>query len=162
MCLIDKDIDRHTNYKQGDIMLEIKKHAIGLLSTLTIILCTSSLMSNSDLDNNMNPIGNNDTAEILHTAEVMPEIEGGIQKLYKIIEYPPKARSNNVEGRVLIRFIVDKDGNVKQPEILKDIGSGCGAAAIKGLENLKFTPGTQDGLSISVYYTLPVTFKLHG
>lgn len=67
---------------------------------------------------------------------------------------------NNVEGRVFIRFIVDENGEVQEPEILKDIGAGCGEAAIEGIKQLKFTPGTQNGQPVSVYYTLPVTFKL--
>ena len=101
-----------------------------------------------------------DTTEVLSMAEVMPEIEGGLKKIYENIEYPREARMNNVEGRVFVKFIVDENGNVQNPEVLKDIGAGCGEAAIEGIKKVKFKPGMQNGQPVSVYYTLPVTFKL--
>lgn len=101
-----------------------------------------------------------DTVEVLAMAEVMPEIKGGIKEVYKHIEYPREARRNNVEGRVFVKFIVDESGNVKNPQVLKDIGAGCGEAAIEGIKKVKFSPGTNSGKPVSVYYTLPITFKI--
>ncbi len=101
-----------------------------------------------------------DTAEVLSMADVMPEIVGGLKELYKHIKYPRAASMNNVEGRVFVRFIVDESGNVKNPEVLKDIGAGCGEAAIEGIKKVKFKPATNGGLPVSVYYTLPITFKI--
>lgn len=93
-------------------------------------------------------------------ADVMPEIVGGLKEVYKNIKYPRAASMNNVEGRVFVRFIVDENGNVKKPEVLKDIGAGCGEAAIEGIKKVKFTPATNGGQPVSVYYTLPITFKI--
>lgn len=59
-----------------------------------------------------------------------------------------------------VRFVVDESGNVKNPEVLKDIGAGCGEAAIEGIKKVKFTPATNGGQPVSVYYTLPITFKI--
>lgn len=101
-----------------------------------------------------------DTAEVLTMADVMPEIVGGLKELYKNIKYPRAASMNNVQGRVFVRFIVDESGNVKNPEVLKDIGAGCGEAAIEGIKKVKFTPATNGGQPVSVYYTLPITFKI--
>ena len=101
-----------------------------------------------------------DTAEVFTMVDVMPEIIGGIQEVYKHIEYPRNAKSAEIEGRVFIRFVVDESGKVKNPEVLKDIGGGCGEAALKGIKKVKFKPGTNDGSAVSVYYTLPITFKL--
>lgn len=101
-----------------------------------------------------------DTAEVLTMADEMPEIVGGLKEVYKHIKYPRAATMNNVEGRVFVRFIVDESGNVKKPEILKDIGAGCGEAAIEGIKKVKFTPAKNGGKPVSVYYTLPVTFKI--
>lgn len=101
-----------------------------------------------------------DTAEVLTMADVMPEIVGGLKEVYKNIKYPRAASMNNVEGRVFVRFIVDENGNVKKPEVLKDIGAGCGEAAIEGIKKVKFTPATNGGQPVSVYYTLPITFKI--
>ena len=69
-----------------------------------------------------------DTSEVFTMVEVMPEIEGGIQEVYKHIEYPRAARAAEIEGRVFIKFIVDENGSVSNPQVLKDIGAGCGDA----------------------------------
>ncbi len=92
--------------------------------------------------------------------DVMPEIKGGLKEFYKQIKYPNQAQRERIEGRVFIKFIVDENGDVKNPEILKDIGGGCGEAAIEGIQKVKFTPGRNAGQPVSVYYTLPVTFRL--
>jgi periplasmic protein TonB len=90
-----------------------------------------------------------------------------LQYLYKNLKYPAIARENGVEGRVYIQFVVERDGSVTDTKIVRDIGAGCGAAAlsvVEGMNNLpqKWTPGKQRGSSVRVLYTLPVTFKLEG
>ncbi len=101
-----------------------------------------------------------DSSEIFSVVEKMPEVEGGYSSVYENIEYPPLAIRNRVEGKVFVKFIVDENGNVSNPEILKDIGSGCGEAVLKGIKDVKFTPGEQGGKKVKVYYTMPVNFKL--
>lgn len=101
-----------------------------------------------------------DTTEVLAMAETMPEIIGGIQEVYKHIDYPRQAILGGVEGRVFVKFIVDENGNVKKPVVLRDIGAGCGEAAVKGISKVKFKPAMNDGKPVSVYYTLPITFKI--
>jgi protein TonB len=81
--------------------------------------------------------------------------------IYKNIKYPPIARENGVEGTVVIRFVVDKNGNVKEPEILRDIKAGCGAEAMRVVNMMpKWKPGQQRGRKVPVYFNLPVKFKL--
>ncbi len=136
-----------------------EKTAFGALIVATVMIFSSSLfanITNEEVETEVKV----DTTEVLTVAEVMPEIEGGIQELYKKIVYPRAAQQNNVEGRVFIRFIVDENGDVQSPEILRDIGAGCGDAAVAAIEKVKFTPGKQNGQPVSVYFTLPVTFKL--
>jgi len=81
------------------------------------------------------------------------------------IKYPPIARENGVEGVTVIKFYVDKDGTVKAPELLKDIGAGCGKEAMRVVnmmnkEGIKWVPGKQRGKPVKVYFNLPVRFKL--
>ncbi len=81
------------------------------------------------------------------------------------IKYPPIARENGVEGVTVIKFYVDKDGSVKAPELLKDIGAGCGKEAMRVVnlmnkEGIKWIPGKQRGKPVKVYFNLPVRFKL--
>ncbi len=90
-----------------------------------------------------------------------------LQYLYKNLKYPAIARENGVEGRVYIQFVVEKDGTVQDANIVRDIGAGCGQAALKVVVNMnnlpqKWSPGKQRGKAVRVLYTLPVTFKLEG
>jgi|GEM_PF-557001 len=101
-----------------------------------------------------------DSSGVYSMVEQMPQIVGGISELYEHIEYPKEALDRRIEGRVFVQFIVDRNGNVTDPEILKDIGFGCGEAAVKALTKISFTPGIQNGVEVPVSYTLPVTFKL--
>lgn len=126
---------------------------------LLLMLAVSGLVQADEIEN-YSFVSVADTAEVLTMADVMPEIVGGLKEVYKHIKYPRAASMNNVEGRVFVRFIVDENGNVKKPEVLKDIGAGCGEAAIEGIKKVKFTPATNGGQPVSVYYTLPITFKI--
>ena len=90
-----------------------------------------------------------------------------MEYIYSNLKYPPIATENGIEGRVTIRFVVDKDGKVGGVEILRDIGGGCGEAAkkvIEGMNNMpqRWAPGRQGGRKVKVYFTLPVIFKLNG
>jgi len=90
-----------------------------------------------------------------------------LQYIYKNLKYPAIARENGVEGMCVIQFVVGKNGAVNEAKIVRDIGAGCGDAAlsvVNGMNNLpeKWTPGKQRGKSVKVLYTLPVRFKLEG
>ncbi|HMR87207.1 MAG TPA: TonB family protein [Saprospiraceae bacterium] len=81
--------------------------------------------------------------------------------IYKHLKYPPLALENEIEGTVIISFVVDKTGKLKDLEIVRDIGGGCGVAAskvIKGLSN--WTPGYHNDNAVNVKYTIPISFKL--
>jgi protein TonB len=104
--------------------------------------------------------------EIFDRAEVMPGYPGGVPELMKFLQknirYPSLARENGLEGKVIVKFYVDTDGTVREPTVLKDgVGGGCGDEAIRVVKAMpKWTPGSQRGKPVKVYYTLPVTFKL--
>lgn len=104
--------------------------------------------------------------EVFDRAEVMPTYPGGpvemMKYLSKNIKYPSLARENNLEGKVIVKFYVDVDGSVRNPEILKDgVGGGCADEAMRVVKAMpKWTPGTQRGKKVKVFYVLPVTFKL--
>jgi protein TonB len=104
--------------------------------------------------------------EIFDRAEVNPAFPGGPTELLKFlqknIKYPNLARENGLEGKVIVKFYVDTDGTVRDPQVLKDgVGGGCAEEAIRVCKSMpKWTPGSQRGKNVKVYYTLPVTFKL--
>ena len=85
--------------------------------------------------------------------------------VYEDMKYPAIARESAIEGTVVIRFFIDKDGSVKEPQILKDIGAGTGAEALRVVNMMnnmgaKWTPGKQRGKAVKVYFNLPVKFRL--
>lgn len=97
--------------------------------------------------------------------DVMPEYPGGTQALYtflaKNIKYPKTAKKNNVEGIVYVKFVVDENGNVKNPVIIRGIGAGCDEEVIRVVKKMpKWKPGEINGVKIEVYYTLPCKFSL--
>ncbi|MEM6722776.1 MAG: TonB family protein [Bacteroidota bacterium] len=81
--------------------------------------------------------------------------------LYKNIKYPNIARQNNIEGYVVIQFIVSRDGQIVDAEIVRDIGGGCGQAALKVVEGMpNWVPGKQRLRNVNVRFNLPVKFEL--
>lgn len=103
--------------------------------------------------------------EILTFAEQMPEFEGGDDErtkfLQKNLNYPPNARENGIEGRVVVSFIVGTDGKITQVEAIKKIGWGCDEEAIRVVKSMPpWRPGKQNGKAVIVKFNLPITFKL--
>lgn len=95
--------------------------------------------------------------------EKMPTFEGDMAKfLFKHIKYPSEAIKNDIEGRVVVRFIINTKGDVDSPTVVKGIGGGCDEEAIRVIKMMKFQPGTQNGEAVSVYYNIPINFTLEG
>jgi len=81
--------------------------------------------------------------------------------VYGNLQYPAIARENGVEGTCIVRYIVGKDGTIRDAVILRDIGAGCGQEALRVVNMMpKWVPGTQRGRPVDVYFNLPVKFKL--
>ena len=94
-----------------------------------------------------------------------PSFPGGDGELLKYlasnIKYPPLARENNIQGSVVLTFVVSKDGGVRDVNIVKDIGGGCGKEAVRVVQSMpKWIPGEANGNAVKVRFTLPVRFKL--
>ena len=101
-----------------------------------------------------------DTTDVHTVVDEMPEIIGGLPELYKNINYPARAVNAGIEGRVFLQFIVDTEGFPRDAVVLRDIGGGCGEAAIEALQKVRFTPGILNGEAVNVQFSLPVTFRL--
>ena len=105
--------------------------------------------------------------EIFRSVEQMPQFPGGDAALMKFLQshinYPPMAAENNVQGRVVVQFVVDKTGKVGEVKVVRSVDKDLDKEAVRVCKSLpKFTPGRQNGQAVSVWYTLPVTFKLQG
>ena len=83
--------------------------------------------------------------------------------IYSKINYPTIARENGIEGIVMISFIVEKDGTITSPEILRDIGGGCGKDALRVISQMpNWTPGYQRTQAVRVQFRIPIKFELKG
>lgn len=92
--------------------------------------------------------------------EEMPELIGGIQSIQEKIKYPDVARQAGIEGLVIIQFVVNEQGKVEDPKVIRGIGGGCDEEAIRVIKDARFKPGKQRGQPVRVQYSLPVFFKL--
>ena len=90
---------------------------------------------------------------------------GGTIELIKFINknllYPKEALNNKIEGKVMLSFIIEKDGSVSDPKIIKGIGYGCDEEAIRIINSLpKFIPAKQNGNPVRMQMNLPVIYRL--
>ncbi len=97
--------------------------------------------------------------------EKMPEFNGGAKKLSDYLSqnimYPTLARDMGKEGKVVVTFIVDATGKVRNAEIVKSLGLGCDEEALRVISQMPvWIAGVQNGKTVSVRVTLPIAFKL--
>jgi len=92
--------------------------------------------------------------------EQMPELIGGLAALQREVRYPERALRANIEGRVIVQFIVNERGEVENPQVIRGIGGGCDEEAIRVVKQAKFKPGMQRGRPVRVQYNLPVIFRI--
>ena len=82
-----------------------------------------------------------------------------IQYVASRIKYPAIAKENGIEGKVILQFVVEKDGSVSNAKIVRDIGGGCGKEALRVVNELpNWIPGKQRSVPVRVRFTLPVKF----
>ncbi len=103
--------------------------------------------------------------EVFTAVEQMPQFPGGEAELLKYvathIKYPTMAAENNIQGRVVVKFVVKKDGNVGDVVVLRGKDPDLDKEAVRVVKTLpKFIPGKMNGQAVSVWYTLPINFKL--
>ena len=103
--------------------------------------------------------------EVFVVVEEPPRFPGGDSAMYMYLcmnlSYPDAARENKIEGMVVVLFVVEKDGSVSNVRVLRDIGGGCGEAAVEVVKNMpRWEPGRQAGKAIRTQFSLPLKFEL--
>lgn len=111
------------------------------------------------------PSSSADDDDVKTVCEVEPEFPGGSQELMKFIaanmRYPKECADNDIEGRVTLSFIVEKDGSISNIEELRSVHPLLTEEAKRILSAMpKWKPGMQDGEAVRVKYIIPVTFRL--
>lgn len=102
--------------------------------------------------------------EPLVLAEEMPKPVDGFEKFYKQLardlRYPRRAALAEVEGKVFVEFVVDRDGNPTFIKVVRGIGYGCDEEAVKALSKTRWKPGRQRGFPVRVRMVMPIQFSL--
>ncbi|MDD4971575.1 MAG: TonB family protein [Paludibacter sp.] len=102
---------------------------------------------------------------VYQVIEQMPQYPGGESELMsyiaKNLKYPVIAQENGIQGKVILRFVVSKTGVVDKIEVVRSLDPACDKEAVRVVKTLqRWIPGKQNGVNVSVYYTLPIAFKL--
>ncbi len=108
-----------------------------------------------------------DEVPVFRVVEEMPEFPGGMGECLKFlgknIKYPVEAQKAGVQGKVIVQFVVEKDGNIANPKVVRSIDPDLDGEAIRVISIMpKWKPGMQKGQPVRVKYTVPVTFRLDG
>lgn len=107
-----------------------------------------------------------DTTQVFgDIAEQMPMFPGGDRKLMEYlassIQYPPECKESCIQGRVIVTFVVERDGSISQAKVAKSLDPLLDAEALRVVNTMpKWIPGRQGGVTVAVKYTIPVTFRL--
>ena len=116
--------------------------------------------------NNVQTVALQDTA-VFEVVEVPPRFPGGEIELMKFIsrnvKYPAEARDKHVQGRVILTFIVEKDGSISNVRVARPVDPSLDAEAIRVVQSMpKWEPAKQRGQAVRVRYTVPIQFRLQG
>lgn len=105
--------------------------------------------------------------KVFTSVEQMPQFPGGDVALLKYIsdhiKYPTIAMENNVQGKVVVQFVVTRDGSIGEVKVARGKDPDLDKEAVRVVKTLpKFIPGKMNGQAVNVWYTLPINFKLQG
>lgn len=111
--------------------------------------------------------GNSEDSEIFQVVEEQPMFPGGMQEMMKFlqqnIKYPKEAQEQGKQGRVIVQFVVNKDGSITGDSVVRSVDPLLDAEALRVVRSMpNWTPGKQKGKPVRVRFTLPVTFHLNG
>ena len=126
---------------------------LSMLLTAAIVTCTPTKAP-----------AQTDSEKVYNSCQVMPQFPGGEKAMMEFIatnlKYPQQAVKDDVQGMVLVDFVINTEGKVTDPKIVRSLSPECNAEVIRVVGLMPaWTPGKQDGKTVNVKYTLPVMFK---
>ena len=140
-----------------------------LLGAATLVVACSDVIGANEADVRPTPPSASKASpegDVFMIVEDMPEMlpshQEGMFQLGQCLRYPEIAKKAGIEGRVFVQFVIDTEGNVTEAEVARGLGAGTDQEALRCVEELKFTPGKQNGEVVPVKMSLPVTFRLRG
>lgn len=111
------------------------------------------------------PVKKAEPEQIFTAVEQQAQFPGGQSALMKYlssnIRYPESAQQNDIQGRVIVKFVVEKDGSIGQAQVVKGVDRSLDQEALRVVKKMpKWQPGKNNGVAVRSWFTLPVTFKL--
>ena len=110
-------------------------------------------------------VGKPQEDKVFNAVEEPPTFPGGQAAMYEFLKqelrYPQMAAENNIQGRVVVQFVVEKDGSIGEVKVVRSVDLDLDNEAVRFVKAMpKFIPGRMNGQSVRVWFTLPVNFKL--
>ena len=101
--------------------------------------------------------------KIFTFAEQQPTFKGNVQAwLTSHLNYPASAAENNIQGKVVVKFVVGRDGSVSRAEVVRGVDPALDREALRVVNSMpKWNPGMNNGQPANVWFQLPITFKLN-
>ncbi len=132
---------------------------------ITLLMTACFTVAKAQVSNDLPKMQNDTDKRIFTGVEVPPVFEGGMTAFSEYIaaniKYPLEAQKQNIQGKVFLFFVVEKDGSLSHIRVLRSVSKEIDEEAIRVLKNSpKWTPGFQNGKPVRVYYSLPITFSL--
>ena len=168
-------MNRHSTNPWARLRVLLMLPAVAL-SVIFASACKQDAIEETNLQDNAETVNPKDVVyiemepeetldDVFMVVEEMPEFPGGTMALLEYlrsnIKYPKECRDNNIQGRVLVSFIVGKDGKITNPEIVLGVDPALDAEAMKVVAAMpEWKPGTQKGEKVRVRYTIPINFRL--
>lgn len=139
--------------------------AVTAIPSVAGVLESLATVSTASSSNSTEISAPSEKREVFVQVENQPDFPGGMEALMRYlsnnIRYPEEAHKANEQGKVIVKFVVKKDGSVKDPEIVNGVSKSLNEEALRVVSGLpKWIPGTVDGKPVDCIFTLPINFKL--
>ena len=134
--------------------------AMLLVSMVGTFMACSDVAVDTPATTEEAPLPSLEDATIFEVTETMPQPVGGMEAIAEHVAYTDEAKNAGIEGRVIVQFVVDTEGNVRNPEVMRGLGAGLDEAAVAALEATEWKAGEQNGEPVHVQMAFPVTFRL--
>ena len=139
---------------------------VGVSMGLAVLTSCESQLTEMNTDNNISSVlnQNNNSEWMGEIISPQPSFPGGSQALVDFLrentKYPEQALKDSIEGRVVVAFVIDTDGSITKPEVVRGVHPLLDAEALRVVKLMpKWEPGSENGTPVKVRYNLPITFK---
>ena len=139
---------------------------VGVSMGLAALTSCESQLTEMNTDSNISSVlnQNNNSEWMGEIISPQPSFPGGSQALVDFLrentKYPEQALKDSIEGRVVVAFVIDTDGSITKPEVVRGVHPLLDAEALRVVKLMpKWEPGSENGTPVKVRYNLPITFK---